>query len=512
MSLVQQSNAENTEFFYYGSWTESNLTSASFGRRLDHAFAGGNRLNLFLPPSEYGEDLCSVPVPSNDGWEKESQDLDVGSDNANGEGGSARKLNSETQQMVIKIRYTHQNNIAILIKRSTNCSVHTQALNALELDQNFHIKAQKTWDKFSSDEKLGALSPLAWPRVKYIVVRNTEEFVEPSKITFDIPKNDDYAVPLYVLGLSKSTGDQLYSEMLKLTEKFDENNEDLARLTSSAFLPLATPYLGNWYYPTMHTNYYINTGGRFHKVFLIVFPFLLVAFPLLRVIYYCCTHYRDLRWRRNERGWITGITFRNNSTAANEARWMAIFGYLPTMLLGTRADTLTEAQVKSLPTIKFGKDDVNEIVEQHRSTSHDEHGLALNDQRDNVEVDALIDPDLENDDKSTSSAEESNNKTNNDATNKVDVSDSKASFVKAAYDSCATCSICICEFEEGEELRLLPECGHIFHTECILPWLTKKKNSCPLCQREVIVFVDDDFENGEGDRRLADSAESLEDV
>ena len=44
------------------------------------------------------------------------------------------------------------------------------------------------------------------------------------------------------------------------------------------------------------------------------------------------------------------------------------------------------------------------------------------------------------------------------------------------------CSICLEDFTKDEKLRLLP-CGHIFHTSCILPWLTKRATSCPLCKK-----------------------------
>ena len=45
--------------------------------------------------------------------------------------------------------------------------------------------------------------------------------------------------------------------------------------------------------------------------------------------------------------------------------------------------------------------------------------------------------------------------------------------------TCTTCSICIEEFENGEKNRLLPLCGHSFHTDCILPWL-ERQGCCPL--------------------------------
>jgi len=55
-----------------------------------------------------------------------------------------------------------------------------------------------------------------------------------------------------------------------------------------------------------------------------------------------------------------------------------------------------------------------------------------------------------------------------------------------------SCSICIDEFEEGEKIRLLPLCGHGYHTDCILPWLTERQGCCPYCKSQVICRVIDD--------------------
>ncbi len=49
-----------------------------------------------------------------------------------------------------------------------------------------------------------------------------------------------------------------------------------------------------------------------------------------------------------------------------------------------------------------------------------------------------------------------------------------------------SCSICIDDFEQGETIRLLPRCGHAFHTDCILPWLTERQGCCPCCKEDVI--------------------------
>lgn len=46
-----------------------------------------------------------------------------------------------------------------------------------------------------------------------------------------------------------------------------------------------------------------------------------------------------------------------------------------------------------------------------------------------------------------------------------------------------TCAVCLSEFEEGEDLRTLPECMHSFHAECIDMWLYSHSN-CPMCRTD----------------------------
>ncbi|KAG8054879.1 hypothetical protein GUJ93_ZPchr0001g30416 [Zizania palustris] len=43
------------------------------------------------------------------------------------------------------------------------------------------------------------------------------------------------------------------------------------------------------------------------------------------------------------------------------------------------------------------------------------------------------------------------------------------------------CPICLGEFEEGDKVKTLPRCGHVFHPECVDAWL-RSRPSCPLCR------------------------------
>ena len=46
------------------------------------------------------------------------------------------------------------------------------------------------------------------------------------------------------------------------------------------------------------------------------------------------------------------------------------------------------------------------------------------------------------------------------------------------------CSICICDMEGGDTYRKLP-CGHVFHKDCIDPYLVDNSSKCPNCRHDV---------------------------
>ncbi|KAJ4794680.1 hypothetical protein LUZ62_045926 [Rhynchospora pubera] len=43
------------------------------------------------------------------------------------------------------------------------------------------------------------------------------------------------------------------------------------------------------------------------------------------------------------------------------------------------------------------------------------------------------------------------------------------------------CTVCLGELEEGEQVRVLPRCKHLFHVDCIDMWL-RSNSTCPVCR------------------------------
>jgi hypothetical protein len=43
------------------------------------------------------------------------------------------------------------------------------------------------------------------------------------------------------------------------------------------------------------------------------------------------------------------------------------------------------------------------------------------------------------------------------------------------------CAVCLADYADGDELRLLPGCRHSFHRQCVDDWL-RLRPSCPLCR------------------------------
>lgn len=62
--------------------------------------------------------------------------------------------------------------------------------------------------------------------------------------------------------------------------------------------------------------------------------------------------------------------------------------------------------------------------------------------------------------------------------------DEPSSASGGAGTGTADCAVCLSELEDGEKVRALPGCSHVFHVDCIDAWL-RSRTTCPVCRAEV---------------------------
>ncbi|NXY37726.1 RNF43 ligase, partial [Pomatorhinus ruficollis] len=60
----------------------------------------------------------------------------------------------------------------------------------------------------------------------------------------------------------------------------------------------------------------------------------------------------------------------------------------------------------------------------------------------------------------------------------------------SSCSSAPVCAICLEEFSEGQELRII-SCSHEFHRECVDPWL-QQHHTCPLCMFNILARASGD--------------------
>lgn len=54
-------------------------------------------------------------------------------------------------------------------------------------------------------------------------------------------------------------------------------------------------------------------------------------------------------------------------------------------------------------------------------------------------------------------------------------------------DKQVECAVCLSEFKDQEILRILPDCFHVFHPDCIAPWLATHF-TCPVCRLDFSIY------------------------
>lgn len=73
--------------------------------------------------------------------------------------------------------------------------------------------------------------------------------------------------------------------------------------------------------------------------------------------------------------------------------------------------------------------------------------------------------------------------TENGSRDNSGVSDSMGEELHKMHFDSGSCTICLDAFEPEELVRGLI-CGHVYHSDCLDPWLTRRRACCPMCKRD----------------------------
>lgn len=234
-------------------------------------------------------------------------------------------------------------------------------------------------------------------------------------------------------------------------------------------------------------------ADNFYWFRLVVFS-LLIFSPCFRAGYLWYSGGARIRFRYNEQGRIVGLQY-----TPPMPYW---FAPRPDDSYEQPATRMTPEQVMDLPEIVYGEalpatseplidSTVSNInAEQESETTPEQPKAPTID----INEDEIVVPGTTIDDYPKLDNNDDDNNTDNKPTSSDDEETENADEEGAIprfhdrnpSEMHSTCSICIDDFEAGEKVRMLPRCRHIFHTDCILPWLTERQGCCPLCKTEVI--------------------------
>ncbi len=384
------------------------------------------KANIFLPPLDWGAGLCNTP-----------ENITLLEMSITNENNTSNVFN-----------YRSFNDILLLVTDGTNnsrCSLDTKVKNAFKLNELYAMKDG--------------------PRIKYLLddweQQNiyTNWTIEEEYFVDEGRRIINYGV-YTIMGFNSNDWVHHFSYYLRTSMKFWEeivvswNHTADMYLNKEAFLPLFDANRNEYDFdiiigltknPSMVTNFFWM-ALIFGSIVMILALRLCVDWTI------CFGSRRRITTRRNERGWVTGFAIERE-----QGRSEAMFPISPLRW----KDTLSMIQVEQLPLIKYNVSNFE--------SKFDEYTLGIIDEEEGDDENVNQYDEKENEKSSSSSQTSSEN--NNDAVNvKYD-----------AHPSCTGCSICLEDFIEGEELRLLPKCLHMFHHECIVQWLTLQKNVCPLC-------------------------------
>ncbi|PGH05051.1 hypothetical protein GX51_03148 [Blastomyces parvus] len=77
--------------------------------------------------------------------------------------------------------------------------------------------------------------------------------------------------------------------------------------------------------------------------------------------------------------------------------------------------------------------------------------------------------------------------THSSSSTNAEKSNSDSSLARRRYTGRQIeCVVCLEEYIDGQSRVMSLPCGHEFHAECITPWLTTRRRTCPICKGDVV--------------------------
>ena len=84
-------------------------------------------------------------------------------------------------------------------------------------------------------------------------------------------------------------------------------------------------------------------------------------------------------------------------------------------------------------------------------------------------------------------------------------------YADAESGSADACAVCLADYVMGDEIRVLLNCKHKFHKDCVDRWLITRSSFCPICRERAIVRpAEHGGEIDGGESRLSVDEDNLE--
>ncbi|GKV18126.1 hypothetical protein SLEP1_g28547 [Rubroshorea leprosula] len=56
----------------------------------------------------------------------------------------------------------------------------------------------------------------------------------------------------------------------------------------------------------------------------------------------------------------------------------------------------------------------------------------------------------------------------------------------SSFEAAEDCAVCLEKYEDGDAIRVLPRCKHMFHKECLEKWIQVPSLYCPICRIQML--------------------------